>query len=319
MEKQKEECKACGLSMKYKRKNKEYSNMVIFHADDYGMTPKQSERILHCYQKGCLNRISIIPNSPHLKECVKLLPPDLPFAIHINLAEGPCCADKEKIPRLINKSGYFKLSFLQLLLSSFIRPKSLYKQIKEECMAQIKAVYKYENTGRKVFLDSHMHYHMIPIVFYALYTACKELEKERNIKIETIRWPVEPIRPVIKNRKVWKNISGVNIIKNVVLHLCAFIDAPILEKAGWKDKTAVFFGILFTGNMNLTVVKSLLSEFQKYADDCGKDLEVLLHPGWISPDEDLPGFRFFDFQLSKKRKEESKTLLFINKKTKNER
>ena len=39
---------------------------IWFHADDYGVTPEQSKRILDCYKQGVLNSISVLPNSPLL-------------------------------------------------------------------------------------------------------------------------------------------------------------------------------------------------------------------------------------------------------------
>ena len=44
--------------------------MIEYHADDYGLFPEQSRHIMECYHKGALNGISIMPNSPYLKECM---------------------------------------------------------------------------------------------------------------------------------------------------------------------------------------------------------------------------------------------------------
>ena len=47
--------------------------MTEFHADDYGLFPKQSKRILRCITEGACNGISIMPNSPYLSECMEML------------------------------------------------------------------------------------------------------------------------------------------------------------------------------------------------------------------------------------------------------
>ena len=44
--------------------------MIEYHADDYGLFPAQSRHIADCYYNGALNGISIMPNSPYLKECM---------------------------------------------------------------------------------------------------------------------------------------------------------------------------------------------------------------------------------------------------------
>ena len=35
-----------------------------YHADDFGVSLEQSEKILSCYQEGALNSISILPMVP---------------------------------------------------------------------------------------------------------------------------------------------------------------------------------------------------------------------------------------------------------------
>ncbi|MDE6219323.1 MAG: ChbG/HpnK family deacetylase, partial [Lachnospiraceae bacterium] len=48
-------------------------NKIWFHADDYGVTTEQSKRILSCYQDGVLNSISVLPNTPALRESLDIL------------------------------------------------------------------------------------------------------------------------------------------------------------------------------------------------------------------------------------------------------
>ena len=52
---------------------------IIFHADDFGLNPKQAGRILSlskvCGNSGRLTSVSIFPNSPSFKECTQLAKP----------------------------------------------------------------------------------------------------------------------------------------------------------------------------------------------------------------------------------------------------
>ena len=80
---------------------------IWFHADDYGVTPEQSERILDCYKQGVLNSISVLPNSPALVECRKLLDEADPKhqirrVLHINLVEGRPAAGADQVKLLVD-------------------------------------------------------------------------------------------------------------------------------------------------------------------------------------------------------------------------
>ena len=109
---------------------------IIFHADDFGITRQQSERILCCSTvcggKGVLNSTSILVNSPAFSECATLIQPhvesqSIQLGWHVNLLEGSCCAPSQNIPLLVNASGLFDKSFTQLLkLSKSTQKKSGY-------------------------------------------------------------------------------------------------------------------------------------------------------------------------------------------------
>ena len=67
--------------------------MTEFHADDYGLFPAQARRILQCYEKGALNGVSIMPNSPCLEQCLEMLPETgIALTVHLNLMEGRSAA-----------------------------------------------------------------------------------------------------------------------------------------------------------------------------------------------------------------------------------
>lgn len=143
---------------------------IIFHADDYGANKEISQQILDCCKNGgALNSLSVLPNSPDLEECMELLAPyreRLEISVHLNLAEGPSAADPRQIPWLVDQRGMFAISFLKVLLLSFTgRRRELKRQIRIEMEAQIGRMLPYVNTLR---IDSHQHYHMIPIVLESI-------------------------------------------------------------------------------------------------------------------------------------------------------
>ena len=49
------------------------SHFTDFHADDYGLFRKESERILECCEQGALTGVSVMTTSPVVSECMEML------------------------------------------------------------------------------------------------------------------------------------------------------------------------------------------------------------------------------------------------------
>ncbi len=276
---------------------------IIFHADDYGANKEISQQILDCCKNGgALNSLSVLPNSPDLEECMELLAPyreRLEISVHLNLAEGPSAADPRQIPWLVDRRGMFSISFLKVLLLSFTgRRRELKRQIRIEMEAQIGRMLPYVNTLR---IDSHQHYHMIPIVLESILEvvgaggavrrrkkagassgrpAVKDgRESKKMPEIEFIRIPAEPVLPFLKQPAFYRTYRPVNLVKQAVLRILYRMDRKLL--APYQEKSAVFFGILLSGSMDLKRVETLLPDFRRIADKRGIPLEVLCHPGGV--------------------------------------
>ena len=246
---------------------------VILHADDYGYNIEVSKDIIDCIKEGTLHGISIMPNSPYFDECMEILNDsnvNVSKAIHFSISEGPCLSDKDEVKLLVNENGMFCLSFFKLLLLSIgPKRKELKKELKQEIRAQFIKAKPYLD---EINVDSHVHYHMIPLVLKSIL----EVIKEEGYEINYLRVPAEPLMPFIKNRKIG-GFNLVNIIKNIVLNVLAFFDKSMINK--YKDKTAVFFGIVMSGHMDIDRVSVLLNDFKKIAERKNMDVEILAHPG----------------------------------------
>lgn len=254
---------------------------VMLHADDYGYNIEVSNDIIDCIKGGTLHGISIMPNSPYFDECMKILKEsgvNVSKAIHFSISEGPCLSNRNDLKLLVNENGMFCLSFFKLLLLSIgPKRKELKKELKLEIRAQLKKAKPYLD---EINVDSHVHYHMIPLVLKSIL----EVIKEEGYEINYLRVPAEPLMPFIRNRKLG-GFSLVNIIKNLVLNILAFSDRKMLKE--YKDKTAVFFGIVMSGHMDIDRVSALLPEFKKIAGKKNMDVEVLAHPGRANSMETL--------------------------------
>ena len=284
--------------------------MIIFNADDYGINIRQAMDILVCKEKGCLNSISLLVNSKEVNNVSEIIPKELRCRLHLNFREGPCLSEPSDIPLLVNENGDFKLSFMGLLFLSLFRKHELKRQLMKETNLQISRFFELRGKECPLRIDSHGHYHMIPVVWDALFETCKK----KGLDIEEIRIPAESFRPfLIHSRKILElPVSG--IIKNILMHILYTVNR--LSGSHPKDfdfqkKVPVFFGMTFTTRMFWTTVRKNLPEFLKLAHAGNRDLELMFHPGGLKNKDELWDPRFASFHLSDDRKKEAKTLILL--------
>lgn len=268
-------------------------NKVWFHADDFGVTKEQSERILGCYQDGALNSISVLPNTPALRESLELLDRADPGGtrirrvLHINLVEGKPLAGAENVPALVDDSGYFDKSFIRFFRWNYMKRgaarRGIVRQIKAEIEAQLRAV-TCECDYRVTAVDSHQHYHMIPIVFDSLMEVLSEKEFE-HLRICQVRIPVDPAAPLMHSAMMLRGVPVMNWVKWCILKIYADRNRKILQSKGIG--TPVFFGIFYTCEMKKEVVGALLPAYRAHADRKGQDLELMFHPGNLTARHEL--------------------------------
>lgn len=291
---------------------------IIYHGDDYGANPEISGHILDCIEHGALYSFSILPNSTKLSESMELYRerkaafPQKPvkMSIHFNIAEGVPLAGPGNVPHLVNSRGTFGISFFKLLCLSFTPQRAvLKKELKREFSYQLKSCLPYVDEIR---IDSHQHYHMIPLVLESILEVCKEASDKTNKPVTFIRVPAEPLVPFIKHPAIWPTIRPVNIVKNLVLNSLNILDRGLLKD--YKDKTAVFFGIILSGGMDLKRVSLLLPDFKAIAQKRGQTLEVLAHPGGVREPVELmdpENKDCVDFYMSHGRRDEKTMMLNI--------
>ena len=262
-----------------------------FHADDFGVSVEQSEKILSCYRDGVLNSISILPNVPDLGGALELLNKTdnkcvIRRVLHLNFAEGKPLAGADEVSLLVDKEGYFDKSFFQFFIWNYTmcgkwRAK-LKKQICAEIRAQLRAVtanWDFHITA----VDSHQHYHMIPIVFDCLLDVLNE-EAFAYLDIRQIRIPTDPVKPVLTVKRP-KSIPAINIVKWLILKTSSGRNRKLLLQKGIE--VPVFFGIFYTCEMKWEIVKTLFPAYKKCANAKGTSLELMFHPGNLTADYEL--------------------------------
>lgn len=267
---------------------------VIFHADDFGITPEQSERILSCCPGGAgdgvLNSLSILANSPRFEECASLLdgrPKGLHVGVHLNFVEGHCCADPAKLPLLVDGEGMFNQSYAGLMKLSFgMAHDELLGQLALEATAQIERVLgRFPELMGHLRLDGHQHTQLIPAAFRAIIQVLKEHE---DWHLEYLRIPAEPTG-AFTGSDVAGGIKPVNWAKHLLLKWLWATDEPALDVSGlgrYEDVSALFCGVLFSGRMDEHRVEAVWPRLMECAERGGTSLELLFHPGRVQRAED---------------------------------
>ena len=287
--------------------------MIEYHADDYGLFPEQSRHIAECYHKGALNGISIMPNSPYLKECMEEISDikeKLFVTVHLNFVEGkPIIGNRADM--LTNDKGNFDCGFIKLLAVSYIPflRRAYYRQIRREIEAQLRACEGYMNGG-KFRIDGHVHYHMIPVIFDAL----MDIIRSNDFKVSYIRFPYEEIPVYARNLFKLKGLKAVNFVKVMILNtLVARNKAKYrkaLKKLGLEDK--LFMGVMLSGHMFYDNVRMCLKSAGDILEKRGKDeMEILFHPGDVSVPADVENLTSkddYNFLTSSNRMKEAQAL-----------
>ena len=260
---------------------------IEYHADDFGLFPIQSRRILDCHTGGSLNGISIMPNSPHLEDCMAMLRPyadSITATVHLNFFEGKSLCPRDRIPALTDVSGNLRCSFGKLLLGSCLPGrKALRRQLREEIRAQIRAVQPYLGEAAPLRIDGHAHYHMVPVVFDAL----MDVIREDSLSVSYIRIPREYPGIYLKNRKHLQDISPVNFVKVFILNLLSWRNRIRYRTELAPMEKKLFMGVFLSGRMYRENVLPCLPEALALARKKHMDLELLAHPGGVFEPEDI--------------------------------
>ena len=264
---------------------------IDFHADDYAASVGNSKRILELLRAGRIDSLSVITNMGCYEECMKLLrdnwdlfPKKPLLSVHINLIDGYRLSCPES-GEIINNS-WAKIFICGL---PFVRKKgSLRSDFTTEIEAQIRVFLKEtenlrDENGDRVALriDSHVHTHMIPLVFQAVEDALERMGLLHQVSF--IRCSTEPLLMFLFTPGVAGTVSPVNILKNLTLHFFSHFVRNRLRSLGIE--TGRIFGLAMTGEMDLKRVSLLMPKMKEYAQKKNAYLEVLSHPGRVDREE----------------------------------
>ena len=287
---------------------------VIYHSDDMGATLSITARLIEAWERGLLDGFSIFADSAYLEDIKKSLraSPERTarIAVHLNLWEGKPILPALEVPRLVDKDGYFKVGFLDILKRYLLSPgkekTALLDEVEREWDAQIKKVTDTVKPRTVAAVDGHSHIHMLPFLFKIATRLAKKYD------ISEIRIVAEPYHFSDKFSECLSKVFVKNIIKHLVLSACVPFDVRIAKKArvGYPES---MIGILYSGIMSRANIASGIMAAEKKRI---KKIEVLMHIGRASETELMrwKGDRKkASFVLSSRRDDEYKELACLRK------
>lgn len=269
---------------------------IDYHADDYGISLNNSKRMIELTESGKLDSFSIIANMGDYDNCMALLKSKWStfkkkpkISVHINLIDGYRLSSHKN-------DEIIRGSWGKLFLHSYIPTPNriiLKKQLTAEIKAQINRVYQdtrclTDCNGHPVTLrlDSHVHTHMIPIVFDSMISALSELELLD--KVEYIRNSKEPLGMFLTTSGVRGTCPTVNAIKNILLNILSHRVDRLCTKH--NISTGMMWGLMMSGRMDHERVSILLPKMKDYASKHNHYLEILCHPGIVLESEMRPEY-----------------------------
>ena len=143
---------------------------LIVNADDFGKSHEVNMAICEAFEKGLINRTTLMVNMPFAEEAVEMAKRDGfldKVGIHLNLTTGkPLSQGMAKDSLMCGIDGEFSADFARNLKTRFFLPDATGKVTEEEIRLQLE---RYALLGGTLWhLDSHHHVHTDPSIWKVL-------------------------------------------------------------------------------------------------------------------------------------------------------
>lgn len=236
---------------------------LIVNADDFGLSSGTNRAIIDLYNEGIVTNTTILVNHKAFNEAISLYKKNtgLGLGLHINLLDGHCVANPNKLGSLVNNNGEFLQSpyllYLRLISGSISK-----SEVEYELRMQIEKLLS-ENVAI-LNLDGHQHIHFFPVIYDVV------LSLMNKYGIKRIRFPHDNI---IVNEKASPQRTFV----------CTALKYYSLTRQKKLIQSNILFpkyfcGVRKVGNINKTY---LLKFCEKLPDGI---TELMCHPAYLSDD-----------------------------------
>lgn len=220
---------------------------LIVNADDFGESPLVNAAVIHAFRRGILTSTSLMVTGAACDQAVALARahPGLRVGLHVVLLHGRSCLPAEAIPDLVDAQGRFPASPVAAGVRWFFQPAAR-EQIRREVYAQVE---RFLAAGLSLdHLNSHLHFHVHPVVFAAL------LDVAEEVGVPYVRLPVEPWGLSLR---LDRGDLARKLVYALQFGLLARWLRPHLQARGFPTLDGVF-GLLQTGNISERYLLGLL-------------------------------------------------------------
>jgi len=243
--------------------------MVIFTADDFGLSPGLNDAVALAHRRGLLRCASLMPGGPQAEAAYRLARelPGLCLGVHLTLIQGRAVLPPVEIPHLVDSQGRFLNDPVEVGWRYFWEPRLL-PEIRRELRAQIEAVLR---AGLTIWhLNGHVNLHLHPSIFPLV------LELAREFGIPAVRLAREDWRTTLAlapDHPMPKLAQGL---------IFAWLSRRARRRA--KEAGLIYndhlYGLLNDGRMTETYLMGLAPRLQPGVT------EIYCHPA-LSPDPEL--------------------------------
>ena len=236
------------------------SKRVIINADDFGISQGVNRGIAETHLNGILTSASLMVNMPHTQDAVQIIKrlPNLKIGLHISLTGGKPVSNREDIPHLVDKNGFFPKRGINLVWKVLYNGDKMLKEIAKEIRAQIKLMKAF---GLNInHLDSHDHIHVFPSILDIV------IQLAREYSIPRIRYPNQKFIYIFKNPS--------RLLKSYLLSVLTCCSKNKLNKNG-VFTCDCFWGLVESGNLNEATLMAILKALPEGLN------EIVCHPGYV--------------------------------------
>jgi chitin disaccharide deacetylase len=164
----------------------EVKEFLIVTADDFGLHPAVNEAIERAARFGILTAASLMVGAPAAADAIRRARelPDLRVGLHLVLADGRPMLPPDRIPSLVDRSGYLNDRMFTKGVRFFALP-AVRRQLEAEIRAQFAA---YARSGLALdHVNVHKHFHLHPTILSLL------LRIGPEYGMKALRLPREPL------------------------------------------------------------------------------------------------------------------------------
>lgn len=136
------------------------SSRLVFHADDFGLTPGVNAGVLAAHRAGPVRSASLMVTTPGFDDAVALARqhPDLDLGLHLNLTTGEPCLPPATIPSLVDRAGRFHPlgRWLWRAAGRQLEPAEVAAELTAQAERALATGLPFSH------IDSHHHIHLFP-------------------------------------------------------------------------------------------------------------------------------------------------------------